>query len=184
MAARLERAGRRDPRAARGPHRRGKRSGAPRTTPLADDLAARQGRRRRAGCASRRSVGGRPPRRSGGPGAAAYPASVARRCCEAATQRARGGVLPSRLHGGGAIAGDSKGCPLGTAPRCQGTRTTLIAAQEHSDRPRRKQAWPSAGSYLLRRNRCIMMTVRTYRTGVRDADGYAVQRTYLLHLRR
>ena len=83
--------------------------GASRTTPIATHLAARQGRRRRAGRASRRSDGGRPPHRSRCPGAAAYPAPTARRCCGAAAQRARGGVLPIHPHAGGVIAGDSKG---------------------------------------------------------------------------
>ncbi len=99
-------------------------SGASRTRPIATHLAARQGRRRRAGRASRRSYRrSASPAVAGCPGAAACPAPAARRWCRAAAKRARGGVLPSRPHGGGAISGILRGHPLGTAPQCQGTRT-------------------------------------------------------------
>jgi len=124
VAATLGSAGRRDSNAARRPHRRGARSGAPRTTPAADDLAARQGRRQARGpCVApprRRSASPQVgiPRSRGVPGAGR--ATLLRSGGQAGARR-RAPLPPPPV--AARSWGILRGFPLGTAPQCQGTRT-------------------------------------------------------------
>jgi len=79
---------------------------------------------RRAGRASRRSVGGRPPRRSGRPRSCGVPGADHATIHEERRSSGRAAAGFSAAPTLVTRVGDSKGAPLGTAPQCQGIHIT------------------------------------------------------------